>query len=855
MNHNQETLTNNLKTLFIDSPGATAATAQIWFRAGSALEKKDNQGIAHFLEHMFFKGTPKRPGAAIAHEVETFGGEINAFTSFDYTCYYINTPNSYLNNTVEILMDMVSNPQFKQEDLEPERGVVFEEYRRSVDNPGQFAFHKLQKSCFTGGYAHPILGREDTIKNFSREQLKHFREEYYNLSNSLLVIAGDLKNKEQIKKTIEDFKLPTGPSSSFPNFELKTKSSIDIHEKDTRMCTLNITIQSPKYDDNEAAAEDLAMNCLGHGETSRFYKRLVLEDSISNSSGTTTMFMNKGGLHYIRISFPVENSKKILKRINEIFSEVIVEGIESSEVDKIKNQYVASKVYEMESLESFAFSLGHGFAQTGDITCEEEFIKQIRKTSPVSVNKAYLDILARPIHLSLQVPKGENIPKLTKELEGFVKSHERLSVKIKKSKSSKIKTATTKNDPQVKLVELKGGINLLYRQNLMNPTFVMHSYIKGGLTEETKKTNGVHHFISALMTKGHNKVKYEKIKMSLEDKSASLSGFSGKNAYGLTMHGQSEHFNDLSQHFFGALFKPDFPAAKLKHEKLMVKRNLESQLEDPIKLCFKVVNELNFKGHPYTYNMLGTPQSIKGISKKQIEDTHKKGINKKPILISYCGDLTIEEVIAAIEPHIEKLPARPNKKTTIKKYKPIVGQNKYQEMDREQTQIFYGLPIGPMSSKENTSFKMLTTHLSGQSSELFVEVRDKQGLCYSAQPIHFSALEGGYWGVYMASGFDKVDAAVEAIKKIITNIKDNGLSEKEFSRIKKMIEGQTLMNVQTNDDYASIYSVPALHGYGLDYYHNKNKAIKELKYEDFQKTMKRVLNKKWNTVIVGRKVD
>jgi zinc protease len=130
MEHQLSTLKNNLKTLFIHSPGSTAATVQIWFRAGSALETHDNEGIAHFLEHMFFKGTATRPGAKIAHEVESFGGEINAFTSFDYTCYYINTPNTRLIDSTNIILDMVSNPLFNQDDLVPERDVVFEEYRR-----------------------------------------------------------------------------------------------------------------------------------------------------------------------------------------------------------------------------------------------------------------------------------------------------------------------------------------------------------------------------------------------------------------------------------------------------------------------------------------------------------------------------------------------------------------------------------------------------------------------------------------------------------------------------------------------------------------------------------------------------
>ena len=157
----EQTRLGDINTLFINSVGATASTVQIWFRAGSALEDKDNQGIAHFLEHMFFKGTPTRPGAAIAQEVESFGGEINAFTSFDYTCYYINAPANKTDRALEILMDMVTYPMFKGEDFPSERDVVFEEYRRALDNPSQYHFMQLQGSCFKGGYQHPILDRRE----------------------------------------------------------------------------------------------------------------------------------------------------------------------------------------------------------------------------------------------------------------------------------------------------------------------------------------------------------------------------------------------------------------------------------------------------------------------------------------------------------------------------------------------------------------------------------------------------------------------------------------------------------------------------------------------------------------------
>ena len=207
-----------------------------------------------------------------------------------------------------------------------------------------------------------------------------------------------------------------------------------------------------------------------------------------------------------------------------------------------------------------------------------------------------------------------------------------------------------------------------------------------------------------------------------------------------------------------------------------------------------------------------------------------------------------------LEPLFAELPARKTQKVNFKKYKSTVNVESFIPFNREQTQIFYGIPCGKMGSPENLYLKMLTTHLSGQSSELFVEVRDRQGLCYSAQPVHFSAIEGGYFGIYMASGFDKVNPAIAAIKDIINRIKEHGLPEEDFTRIKNMIKGQNLINVQTNEDFASVYSVPVLQGQGLDYYHRSNKEIEDLQYEAFQVNIKKILSQKWNTIVVGRSV-
>ncbi len=852
MQHELITLKNNLQTLFVHSPGSTAASAQMWFRAGSALEEKEHHGIAHFLEHMFFKGTEKRPGAAIAHDVESFGGEINAFTSFDYTCYYINTPNSEIKQTTEILLDMVSNPMFKEDDLIPERGVVFEEYRRTIDNPNQYSFLKLQNSAFSGGYAHPILGNEKTILNFSREQLTHFREKFYNLSNSLFVIAGDLKDKEEIIKTIEGFQLPRGPRTQFPEFKLQNKSTTEIHEKDTHMVQMSICLQAPKFEEPQAPQEDLAINCLGHGESSRLYQELVANDGLASSCGTSTMFMNKGGLHYLKFVFPVENIKKVFTQLENTLLKTLSEGITDEEIQKIKNQYIASKVYDMESLESYAFSLGHSFASTGDIGSEDEFIQRIKKTTLTEVNDALKRMFKRSLHLSVQFPDGKATTSIQKDVKNFQQKLEKKIKALKGSHPKLSKPTVSKFDSQVQLYQVKPGIKFLYRQNTLNPTFVLHAYLKGGITEENKQNNGLYQLISSTITKGYKKVDYRDLKNEMDNLSASLSAFSGKNAYGLTMHGQSEHFNTLVEHFNGSLLEPTFKGLHIKQEKEMTKRAILNYQKDPVKQCFRLVAETFFHGHPYAMPIMGDLNSIKKLNGKLVKETHQKNLRNKEILITYCGDKSFDEVYFKLEPLFDSLKSRKEKPPKQGTTKPKSGQSSYLAFDREQTQIFLGIPSKPLGHKDNIILKMLTTHLSGQSSELFVEVRDRQGLCYTAQPIHFTALEAGYWGIYMASGHDKVPAAIKALEDIISRLRDDSLSEDEFLRIKKMIAGQSLLNIQTNDDYANIYSVTTLQGKGLDYYHQTNKNVESLTYENFKKSLKRILSQKWSKVIVGR---
>ena len=195
---------------------------------------------------------------------------------------------------------MVANPQFLNSELIPERGVVLEEFKRSIDSPSQYAFTELQDDFFSGGYKHQILGTEKNINSFTRDQIIRFRKKRYNKENALLVVAGDLKNKNKIEKLIEKFSLPSGQKSTFSPFQLKKqKKQFSGHLKEVGNSTLQICFEASDYDSKEAVAEELALSLIGPWRKFISWKKLVYETNLANAVHSSPLYMAKNGIYFL----------------------------------------------------------------------------------------------------------------------------------------------------------------------------------------------------------------------------------------------------------------------------------------------------------------------------------------------------------------------------------------------------------------------------------------------------------------------------------------------------------------------------------------------------------------------------
>ena len=171
----QHTLDNGLTVILEENHSAPVVSMNIAVKVGSAMETDAEAGISHFIEHILFKGTPTRAVGQIAHDVEAAGGDINAYTSFDQTVYYINMASRFANEGLDILCDAIQNPLFDQIETEKECEVICEEIRRGQDNPSSLFSENLFRNTYGKHlYGRPIIGFEKVVKSFTGKDLKKF---------------------------------------------------------------------------------------------------------------------------------------------------------------------------------------------------------------------------------------------------------------------------------------------------------------------------------------------------------------------------------------------------------------------------------------------------------------------------------------------------------------------------------------------------------------------------------------------------------------------------------------------------------------------------------------------------------
>jgi zinc protease len=393
-------LSNGLEVVVIPDHRAPVVTHMLWYRVGSADETPGKSGLAHFLEHLMFKGTAKNPSGRFSQVVATIGGQENAFTSSDYTGYFQRVPRDQLGLMMELEADRMTGLVLTDEVVRPELDVVLEEQNtRVANNPAARLGEQMEAALYLNHpYGRPVIGWRHEIEKLDREDALAFYKRFYAPNNAILVVAGDV-TAEQVRKLAEETYgriprvdavkpriRPQEPVQQAP----RTVTLADPRVTQPSVTRYYLAPSSMTAQPGESEALDVLVHILGRGSNSRLYRDLVIGKGIAVSAGAsydgTTIDSTR--LTVYGTPKPGTSLSQTEEAIDAVLAEIIQHGVSADELERSKSRMIADVVYANDNQRTMAQWYGAALATGSTVEQVGTWPERIRAVTADAVREA-----------------------------------------------------------------------------------------------------------------------------------------------------------------------------------------------------------------------------------------------------------------------------------------------------------------------------------------------------------------------------------------------------------------------------------------------------------------------------------
>ncbi|MCB0394540.1 MAG: insulinase family protein, partial [Bdellovibrionales bacterium] len=572
-------LRNGIKVLLIPTHKAPVVSVQTWVNTGSADEGKGEEGISHFIEHLLFKGTDKYKVGEIASIVESSGGELNAYTSFDQTVFYVTISKNFTDVAFDTVSQMMGSPKFDESEIDNEREVVIEEIKRSFDSPHRMSSRLLFSTSYQKHpYRLPVLGFDENIKKVSSKTLKNYFHSRYVPQNMIVVVTGDF-NESEIKNKVDKY------FGGFKKYSLrKVKRPIESDQNQARVVVekssfketfLNFSWHIPGVKHKDIPALDLLSVVLGTGESSRLFKAMRLERNLVSSIGSGAFTPKDKGLFYISAQLDSKNLSETLEMIGEEITSVWMNPISEEEISKAKLILESEDFYSMETVGGLARKYGNYEQLLGDVNYFEKYIALLNKVTSAQLTEVARKYL-EPKKANISALVNEEPAEIQKKLHSWVERLNDVSELVHREPLTKQKlkiggerlqfhSKTTKSE--VKTITLDNGAKIFLYPNFDTPTVSVKMAFLGGLKVEPDGKGGVLDLLSSTWTTGTDKRSEREINEMFDSSASGVGAFSGRNTVGLSLTTLSPFIDRTLDATFEILKSPSFEPAIIAREK------------------------------------------------------------------------------------------------------------------------------------------------------------------------------------------------------------------------------------------------------------------------------------------------
>ena len=397
-------------------PTTRSAALGIWVRIGSRDETPAMSGASHFLEHLLFKGTEKRSALDISAQIEAVGGETNAFTTKEYTCYYARVLDADLPLAVDVLCDAVANSVLDPADVETERGVILEEIAMHEDEPGDEVHDLFTEALFGAGtpLGRLISGTEETITPMTRTQINRFYRSRYRAPEIVITAAGNLDHTKVVRlvraalagSPLDTAGAPAGLRTGTPA-KIRKPATV-VRNQDTEQAHLVLGSAGLHRDDERRFALGVLNNVLGGGMSSRLFQEIREKRGLAYSVYSYTTQYADSGLFAVYAGCAPGKGEEVLKLIRAELATVAAEGITTEELARGKGMVKGGFVLGLEDTSSRMSRLAKSELLHGDLMDVDELLARVDAVTLEEVNALAADLLTRPTTLAVVGPFADD---------------------------------------------------------------------------------------------------------------------------------------------------------------------------------------------------------------------------------------------------------------------------------------------------------------------------------------------------------------------------------------------------------------------------------------------------------------
>lgn len=769
-------------------------------RTGSATEGRYlGAGISHVVEHMLFKGTARRGVGEAAAAVEGLGGDLNAWTSYDETCFHATLAAGSLVDALDVVFDMCRDAALDAAELEREKQVVIEEIHGYDDEPDSVAADRVHALVFgEHPYGRPVIGFERTVERMDRAVVEGFWRRNYHPGRATLSIAGPV-DVDEVRAWVRPWiaRWPVGEARGrIPPVAAARRGVVERLDRDFGSVVVELGWPGPAVGDPDGPVLDVLMQALGGGASSRLQVLLDLEGGLASHVWADAQPWIGGGL--VGMGFLCGETEEAITLAVRELGQVARHGLSGPAVARARDAILADLLFTGETAEGVAGDLAWWVARTGDPLGERRYRASVaavtaddvrrvaaRWLDPDAMRAVVIDRELRKSALDAAVRKGRVVPPARRGGPG-VEMHQLGALRV----------AVLPDPGEIAAVKVLAV---------------------GGQLLERSETAGLSDAWSRFVLRGagpHGPTAFAERTDAL---GAQVDAGAGRSTVGVTATFPAGATTEVLGLVGDVLVDPHFGRDDWPAVKDEILDDLATLEDRPHTVATDLLWRALFPGHPWRLPTLGTATSVRRLAPDDFLRFHRATFAASNVVIAVTGGVDPDAVLRALEPLSRELPERP-RLGRVGRPDPPVKRVRPRKAGREQATVVAGVRGVAIDHPMRTPLVVATNVLDSQSGRLFLRLREARGLAYAVWARSDTGVGGGAFSAGLATEPSRAGEAWDALLVELRRLAEEGPAEDELRRNLRMLEGLAAMRLQRVAGRATELAHSVRFGlpYGLD---------------------------------------